>query len=395
MILDEYREEEVPINLLKFLYNLSPTSNFLTETIRNIESGKVYGPPAIKDNGDIIHGAVVALAFWNLKYEKIKCQVFKSDISLDEERLISIYRRLQESHTWQNEIVYELEFHRTAQKLYGKAKQRVGDGWSIADSAKRLNIAFGKLSEDLSLAEALEKDKYLGTFKDKQDAKAFYRMEREIEKASRREPSSYSGKINFAELIQPELFIRVIPENVLDCIISEIIDPKIIENIWTKDALELCFSRLRDDSYLILILQNIPDFMLAKLSLASLGFEIQDHPMIWIDESHCKVSKYLWQTGQNYKPILIAGKGKPSLCEPKNLLNSIISCPNKEIAIKNLLRSFTNEQDLVLDPFAGDLASFRACRDMNRRIICIEKDRDKFRKGCFLSGLDPYTGEPA
>jgi len=46
--------------------------------------------------------------------------------------------------------------------------------------------------------------------------------------------------------------------------------------------------------------------------------------------------------------------------------------------IQNLLRIHSNEGNLVLDPFAGTGTLGLACEKMNRKWICIEKERKYF-----------------
>lgn len=48
--------------------------------------------------------------------------------------------------------------------------------------------------------------------------------------------------------------------------------------------------------------------------------------------------------------------------------------------IEDLLQIFTNENDLVLDPFAGSCTLAVACRNVIRNYICIEKEKLYFDK---------------
>jgi len=48
--------------------------------------------------------------------------------------------------------------------------------------------------------------------------------------------------------------------------------------------------------------------------------------------------------------------------------------------IERLIQLSSNEGDLVLDPFAGSCVVERACKNLNRRCICIEKTLPKFQK---------------
>src|ERR1017187_7631094 len=46
-----------------------------------------------------------------------------------------------------------------------------------------------------------------------------------------------------------------------------------------------------------------------------------------------------------------------------------------------LIKTYTNENDLVLDNVAGSFTTAIACINTGRRFICIEKDPEYFKKG--------------
>jgi len=48
--------------------------------------------------------------------------------------------------------------------------------------------------------------------------------------------------------------------------------------------------------------------------------------------------------------------------------------------IKYLVKTFSNEGSVVLDPTAGSCVLAHACRDLNRQFICIEKDKENYDK---------------
>ena len=50
--------------------------------------------------------------------------------------------------------------------------------------------------------------------------------------------------------------------------------------------------------------------------------------------------------------------------------------------IAKLIRKSTNENDVVLDTFAGSCHVAFACVDMKRKFICVEKDFDYWKASC-------------
>lgn len=50
-------------------------------------------------------------------------------------------------------------------------------------------------------------------------------------------------------------------------------------------------------------------------------------------------------------------------------------CPKPLTVIKHLINRLSMDGDIVLDPFSGSGTTAIACLELNRRFICIEKDR--------------------
>lgn len=54
--------------------------------------------------------------------------------------------------------------------------------------------------------------------------------------------------------------------------------------------------------------------------------------------------------------------------------------PKKIKIVEQILKNITNENDLVLDCFSGSGTTAIACHNLNRRFICIEKDKEYWKK---------------
>lgn len=47
-----------------------------------------------------------------------------------------------------------------------------------------------------------------------------------------------------------------------------------------------------------------------------------------------------------------------------------------DVLMSKIILDYSEENDLVLDPFAGSCTTLMACKNLNRRCICIEKEKD-------------------
>lgn len=66
----------------------------------------------------------------------------------------------------------------------------------------------------------------------------------------------------------------------------------------------------------------------------------------------------------------------------KDIQKSALHPTQKPVAlIEELIKTYSNEGDLILDSCAGSMTAAIAALNTNRRVICIEKDEDIFRIG--------------
>lgn len=95
--------------------------------------------------------------------------------------------------------------------------------------------------------------------------------------------------------------------------------------------------------------------------------------------------------GQNYGKFDRTGQVNINKGEryPKSVIK--ISNPNngslhptqKPVALfEYLIKTYTNEGDLVFDPTAGSLTTGVAANNLNRQWVCVEQDSCYFEKGC-------------
>ncbi len=66
----------------------------------------------------------------------------------------------------------------------------------------------------------------------------------------------------------------------------------------------------------------------------------------------------------------------------KDTQKSALNATQKPIAlVKEIVKTYTNETDIVLDSTSGSMTTAIACIETNRKVICIENDKDMFQIG--------------
>lgn len=118
-----------------------------------------------------------------------------------------------------------------------------------------------------------------------------------------------------------------------------------------------------------------------------LWFEIEtpDYVYIWYKSNTMLSSKYCQIAV--YEPVLFYGDivKKPirdvfDIAVIPQKEADFHSCPKQIKLWKILLKEFSNENDLILDCFSGSGTTAIACHNLNRRFICIEKDKEYYEK---------------
>jgi site-specific DNA-methyltransferase (adenine-specific) len=117
------------------------------------------------------------------------------------------------------------------------------------------------------------------------------------------------------------------------------------------------------------------------------------NPQMEVGEpSHSKGNKYKEKdvTNNNYGKInAVETDSESNLKYPKSIITFQKPHPSKALhrteksveCIEYLIKTYTNEGEVVLDNCAGSFTTAIACLNMNRKFICIEKDEKYFEIG--------------
>ncbi len=82
------------------------------------------------------------------------------------------------------------------------------------------------------------------------------------------------------------------------------------------------------------------------------------------------------------KAIENKGTRYPSSIQKINSISEGLHPTQKPVALfEYLIKTYSNENDLILDPFAGSCTTAIACKQLNRRCICIEKEEEYVKIG--------------
>lgn len=145
---------------------------------------------------------------------------------------------------------------------------------------------------------------------------------------------------------------------------------------WLMPAFEACHRVLKQDHFMISFYgwTQVDKFFMAWRSA---GFRIVGH--LVFRKPYTSKSRFLkYQHEQAY----LLAKGNPAM--PENAIADVVDMPysgnklhptQKPVpALKPLIEAFTQERDLVLDPFCGSGSTLLAAKILNRKYLGIELD---------------------
>jgi site-specific DNA-methyltransferase (adenine-specific) len=192
--------------------------------------------------------------------------------------------------------------------------------------------------------------------------------------------------------------LKQLQENSIDCLITDppynidlkpqrkktkSIDNDNLTEKEFKIMLNNCFKEvnrvLKDDSFLI-IFTGWPTIPLFR-GVLDKYFNLKSMP-IWV-KNNFGIGYY---TRPQYEPMFLYFKGNPKpLKKPisdvmkfNKILNPIHSCEKPLPLMRHLVKSFTNENDIILDCFAGSGSTLIASKELNRQFVGFEINKEYY-----------------
>lgn len=330
------------------------------------------------------------------KWPQIDALIVPGNLSKDELLEIHIHENLRRHNLpWYEQVQMEKDLHDLRQRQYGKATVGRGkEGWSLRDTAKELDKALGHISQDLQLAEAIQRDPSLKNVQDKKTAMKLIREE--SKRIEQRLVADVSARIdNQIYLGESGEILSHLEANSFDVCLTdppwlEYKDAVLRKDDLTLPVFEQVYRLLRPNAFLYMFVST-PDFFIYQIELAKIGFNVQSFPLIWEKENMFSHGLRSWEYSRDYEPILLAVKGSPALSEHRQM-SSIFRFPvvppvklihpnEKPVGLmEKILKQCTFDNSTVLDPFAGSGVTLQAARNLGRSFVGVERDY-KFHEG--------------
>jgi site-specific DNA-methyltransferase (adenine-specific) len=357
------------------------------------------------------------------------------DLDQYEKELIEFEENVRRKNLSYNEqLLAELTLHERFQQYHGMQKSafygHVSKGrpkWRIEDMASFMGFSIGKMSERLKLAQEIRRNPAMGEFKNESQAK--HAMGRQQEQAIRtvlaalkvteqkndqpsNEPKPMFETYTHNDLTlvnaDSQLVISTLPDDSIDCLITDppwqvLYDETFGSNPHeglelTKNVLRLLYPKLKSGSLCILYAatRHVITGRIYEL-IQSCGYFIYPGIHIWYKQHTAGSSLPYRELKSDYEPALLFSKGQgrnfnhpmwavlPGTVEGKRY-HPAQKCVN---VLEQLIENFTVPGELVIDPFMGSGQTMIACRNLKRRGLGIELNKDHYSTAVYLVTEEP------
>lgn len=343
---------------------------------------------------------------------------FMSDTTDKERKAMELEENVvREDMTWQEQVECTRQLHSIKQDLYGEATSSPDNvGWGVRDTARTIGKALGTIGSDLKLAndlkerpELLDKVKNLNKVAAKKVINQILEAEKLRDKLANQE-IDINVELTLGDCLQ---LIDNIPDRSIDCLLTD--PPFASEGIVKlagdggKYQYNITDTNVSDETTMLALYREIIPKLARKLKrgahvyiftgmgnmycqalslLRDSGFLIDELPLIWykmrpstIPKDYSYVSSYeaiifghnqekkrrLWKPVSNTFciPAIAPQMRLHPLQRPDDLL-------------KILIENSTNPGELVLDCFAGSGSTLKVARDLHRKAIGFEVDKDNY-----------------
>lgn len=366
----------------------------------------------------LVSGEKRLMAAKDLGWKEIEGEV--RDVTEQAGKIIHLHENLKRFNLpWHEQVVLVEQLHSLRQSEHGVAKPGrpergvEKEGWSVRDTADELQMGIGNLSEDLSLARALQSNRQLAKVEDKKTAiklikAAATRHLAELEATAPR-GDDLANQVLFGDAT--EVLKQIPDQSIHHCITDppwiKYYDRSLALDDRTAPVFREIYRVLKYNSFLYVV-GGFDDFRYYagytepnpedpsgeprhhNGLLQRLGFTVANTPIIWQKVSSLtRGGVRAWEYDRDFEFIIVAVKGSPSLVSSTRLsgvkafkivhTSAQIHPHEKPIELlDNLVSDCSYEGQLILDPFAGSGVLASACKRLGRKYLLIERDKTTY-----------------
>lgn len=358
-----------------------------------------------------------------LGLEEIEAEV--RDVDETEAKIIQAHENLHRHNLpWWESVTLVQVLHELRQNQHGAGqkgrpkKDGEKSGWGVRDTARELGLAIGPIAEDLQLARAVQSDPSLRNIKDKKTAVRLVRIA-----ARRHEAESVAAlpsDVTYNQAFHGDSasILKQFEPHTVDHVVTDppwinFFDASLAIDERTLPVLKECYRVLKVDGFLIMFsgLDDIiyycgydtrnekGEIIHHKGELEKIGFSVAKTPLIWHKlKALSRRGVRPWEYDRDFEFIIVAVKGSPTLTCSTTIssfktfdavpVRSLIHPNEKPLdLLKDILKDISYEGNIILDPFGGSFVTAHAAKEMKRRWLICERDRDTFIKGCKRIGF--------
>ena len=360
---------------------------------------------------DLVTGAKRYEAAKMLRWAELDAEV-KSPSDVDA-KVMRVHENLHRHNLpWYEAVILVQQLHELRQEQHGK-KEGVGRPkkdekvWGVRETASELSLSIGGVSEDLSLARAVQTDPTLKNIKDRKTAIKLVRAQaRRMQSETMAAMGDIEVGLNEAYLGDSAEVLSHFPEETFDVCITDppwlnFFDPTLTVDKRTLPVFQALYRVMKPDSFLFVIV-SVDDFVYyggydyldesgtkqhRRGALEKLGFHIAKTPVFWQKlNSLSRRGVRTWEYDRDFEFILVAAKGNPVLARKGNLTAfkpypqvppAHLIHPNEKPLdlITELLEDCSFIGSSVVDPFGGSGVTAHACIRTHRHYVIIERDK--------------------
>ncbi len=364
----------------------------------SIQKDGLLHPLVVNQNKELVCGRRRFEAVKSLGWETVPVVMITTTDDIDKLSKTLAENIERKNLDWQEEVKAKAEIDQLMREKYGSV-QRGGDrksyehknqmsdsdiwsqdkpmldsdiGWKQDKTAELLNQSRSLITEDIQLANALDKYPELKKSKTKSEAKRRLARIKKLENKPKIE-SDIKPMIKHGDFRE---LIRDIPDNSIDLVFTDPPYGKEYLDLWETLAQESA-RVLKPGKFLITYVgkSHLPEV------INSLNKHLSYYWICSMEFKNGQVSVFDKNIWTKFRPILIYSN--PPVIRPEWFCDVIISPEvHKEMhewgqnvePIKYLLKAFTNAGDTVLDPMVGGGSTVEACVELKRNVLGFDID---------------------